>query len=59
MRYLDNQRERIKMNNWRVLPMEIFGVKLYAVESSGYIEKYCDTKQDAEEYCKELNKKGV
>ncbi len=47
------------MSDWRVLPLDIFGVKLYAVERNGHIEKYCDTKKDAENYCKQFNKEGI
>ena len=32
----------------------IFGVQLFAVESDGYILKYCDTKEDAEMCIKEM-----
>ena len=35
----------------RTLPYDIFGVKLWSVESTGgYIHKYCDTKEQAQEY---------
>ena len=38
------------MSRWRVTSYDFFGVKLYGVESSrGYTEKYCDTKEDAQE----------
>lgn len=45
------------MNKWRVLPMDVFGVKMFAVEQGNYTEKYCDTKQEAEQCCEELNQK--
>ncbi len=46
----------MKMNEWHVIPYLIRGVKLYAVENDfGYIEKYCDTRERAEEVCKELS----
>ena len=33
------------------MPYDIFGVKLWSVESAGgYIHKYCDTKEDAERH---------
>lgn len=35
----------------RSLPYDFYGVKLWSVENSiGYIFKYCDTKEDAEDY---------
>jgi len=41
---------------WHVIPYIIFGVKLFAVEdSNGYIEKYCDTKERANELKDLLN----
>lgn len=41
---------------WHVIPYNIFGVKLYAVENyEGYILKYCDTRSDAEAECKKHN----
>ena len=45
------------MINWRVLPYDIFGVKMFAVESDGYIKHYCDTRADAQNYCDEYNGK--
>ena len=42
------------MNKWRVMVTNIFGVQLFAVESDGYILKYCDTKEDAEMCIKEM-----
>ena len=41
--------------HYRVLPMDIFGVKLFAVECDGYIDKYCDLREDAQDRCDELN----
>lgn len=43
------------MNNWRVVPYMIFGVKLYAVENNGYIFKYCNTRKDAQDCCDTKN----
>tara|TARA_R110000851_G_scaffold281446_1_gene434890 strand:- start:313 stop:492 length:180 start_codon:yes stop_codon:yes gene_type:complete len=41
---------------WRVIPYDIFGAKLFAVENfGGYIKKYCDSRDDAQEYCDQLN----
>ena len=38
-----------------VVPTVICGVKLFAVEESdGYVLKYCDTKERAESFIKEL-----
>ena len=38
------------------VPYIIFGVKLHAVENdSGWIERYCNTKQDCLDKCEELN----
>jgi len=46
------------MNKYHPIPYDFFGVKLWAVEdSTGYIQKYCDTKQDAINHCEELNEK--
>lgn len=43
---------------FRVVPYNIYNVKLYGVESaSGKTLAYCDTYQDAEHYCKKLNNK--
>lgn len=42
------------MNKWRVMATKIFGVQLFAVETDGYILKYCDTKEDAEMCIKEM-----
>lgn len=44
------------MRTYRVLPYDILGVKLYAVESDGYVLKYCDDKEDALSQCEVLNK---
>lgn len=42
--------------NWIPVPYEINGVQLWAVEAdNGFIDKYCDTKERAQERCKELN----
>jgi hypothetical protein len=43
------------MAEFRVLPLDTYGVMLYAVEDSGYIERYCNTKEDAQERCDKLN----
>ena len=40
---------------WRVLPIVINGVSLFAVEKNGYVKKYCDTRKIAESECKKLN----
>lgn len=38
-----------------VIPYDIFGIKMYAVESEGgYIHRYCDTKERAEEVKAEI-----
>ena len=37
-----------------IVPTVIGNVKLFAVESDGYILKYCDTKEDAEMCIKEM-----
>jgi len=39
---------------YRVMATKIFGVQLFAVETDGYILKYCDTKEDAEQCIKEM-----
>ena len=45
------------MNRYRVMPYNTFGVVLYAVEdSNGVILHYCDTRQDAQNYCNEYNR---
>jgi hypothetical protein len=44
------------MRTYRVVPYDILGVKLYSVESEGYVLKYCDDKEDALSQCDELNK---
>ena len=47
-------------DRWYVVPYNIFGVKLYAVESwRGYIKKYCDDKKSAEESVEELNEQNA
>jgi len=47
-------------DRWYVVPYNIFGVKLYAVESErGYIKKYCDDKKSAEESVEELNEQNA
>ncbi len=44
---------------FRVMPYNIHGVKLYAVEgANGDIKCYCDSKDDAQETCNELNKES-
>lgn len=43
------------MNAWRVIPYNVYGVKLYAIERDGYILRYCDLKIDAQYYVDELN----
>ena len=41
---------------WRVMPYKIFGVALFAVEDNrGWIDKYCDIREHAQERCDELN----
>ena len=45
---------RTEMNKWRVMTTNIFGVQLFAVESDGYILKYCSTREDAEACIKEM-----
>ena len=42
------------MHKSRVMAINIFGVQIFAVESDGYILKYCDTKEDAEMCIKEM-----
>lgn len=38
-----------------VVPIMVFGVKLFAVEEvGGYVLKYCDTREDAETCIKEM-----
>lgn len=39
-------------NRLYIVPYDFFGVKLFAVESDGYIHKYCDCRADAESYIK-------
>ena len=41
---------------YRVMATKIFGVQLFAVETDGYILKYCDTKEDDEQCIKEMEK---
>ena len=44
------------MSKYTVVPYLIFSVKLYAVENlEGQIEKYCDTKERAQEVCDSIN----
>ena len=38
------------MNKWRVMATKIFGVQLFAVETDGYILKYCDTRKEAVDF---------
>jgi hypothetical protein len=47
--------ERGDMMKYRVMATYIFGVQLFAVESDGYILKYCNTREDAEACIKELD----
>ncbi len=48
--------EILKENKYTPIPYNIYGVKLWAVESEGgHISAYCNTKEDAEQYCKEIN----
>ena len=42
------------MMKYSVMATKIFGVQLFAIESDGYILKYCDTKEDAEMCIKEM-----
>ena len=50
----------MSVDRWYVVPYNIFGVKLYAVESErGYIKKYCDDKKSAEESVDELNEQNA
>lgn len=43
-------------HHYRVIPYNFFGVTLYAVErDDGYINKYCDTRPDAQDEVDNLN----
>ncbi|MFQ3208769.1 MAG: hypothetical protein ACI9HU_000248 [Colwellia sp.] len=39
---------------WRVMPYDIYGVKLFAVEKGSYTDCYLDARVDAEERVKAL-----
>ena len=39
---------------WRVMPYDIYGVKLFAVEKGDYTDCYLDTRVDAEARVKKL-----
>ncbi len=44
------------IDRYRVVPYDIFGVKLYSVERyDGYILSYCDDKLDAQNKVNKLN----
>jgi len=44
----------IMARKWIAIKYIIFGVEMWAIEDScGYIEKYCKTRQDAENYINE------
>ena len=42
-------------SKFRIVPLIINGVSMFAVDRGGYVEKYCETKDDAIKECEKLN----
>ena len=44
------------MNKFTPIPYQISGITLWAVENAdNWIERYCDTEEDAQKHCDRLN----